>query len=163
MKKTSKPLQVILVIGVLLLVVFLIEMGYRVSTSYALETFREGFAEEVESIVQKEILENVIFDENQVVIDVDIPEEFEEEIFLLDGYQEIWSRKNQGILSFWTSDSVDHIREKLKTALDEKGWQAVDEESSNVTSYIKKDGVFTWLLLHCSKVGGGTTIVVYYR
>lgn len=149
-----------------------IEVAWQQRSSFVDQEFQKAFADEEEkySLVewaQKEDLFNDtrISDSAPPKIippkdSINVPESFTEEIFDLTAYEEVWVAEEGAVVGFWTQEAS--IKSQIEKSLSEKNW-VLAPSSPSLSSFVRTEGLYRWLLVQYTEVNGGTSIVFQYQ
>ncbi len=90
----------------------------------------------------------------------DAPVSFEEELFTLDGRDDLRVDARAGIVGFTVEDPIDRAFAQLSSELEAKGWSRVGSGSSAYGTFVKSGGAYRWALASCVRSGTATCVVV---
>lgn len=160
--KRSPLKNAFVVLGVLVALILVIELGYRIASSQVLNEVRQGFGdhESRESDFSGQAFDD-LFDES--CLQSDIPIEFSEELLTMDAYEEVRFDSEKGLAGFWSDHEASIVQESIRNILLEKGWQEAPSNTPDLVSYVHREGRYRWALFSYSSSGTGTSVVLYYQ
>lgn len=88
------------------------------------------------------------------------PEGFAEELFNVEGFEEIRVSDGGDVVGFLLRDSAEEAFAALKRRLEANGWAFVESGIENAGSFAKSGGVYQSCFLSCTEVAGMTAVVV---
>lgn len=88
------------------------------------------------------------------------PEGFAEELFSVEGFEEVRVSDGGDVVGFLLRDSAEEAFAALKGRLEANGWAFVESGIENAGSFAKSGGVYQSCFLSCTEVAGSTAVVV---
>lgn len=107
-------------------------------------------------------LENVLADEVFSYGTPELPTEFVEEIFPLDIFYEVQVSLGGGVGGFLSHDSAEEVVQFCEDELLGRGWTKVESGRTTCASFVKNQGIYTWLLIQGTEISGDTSLIVSY-
>jgi len=89
-----------------------------------------------------------------------LPAGLREEIFPLDGFFDVRVSNGGGVIGLLTHEGAETVMARCCAGLSAKGWTQVASGQGTCASFVKAQGVFTWLLISCVEIDGDTSVLV---
>ena len=108
----------------------------------------------------KVTLQSVFADEEGRNESARLPAGFEEELFPLTGFYDVRVSQAGGVIGLLSHEPVHEVMEALDRELASRGWAKAPSGQEGCASYVKAEGVYTWLLIACTEVDGDVSVLV---
>ena len=110
----------------------------------------------IEQISFTKVLEGASRSDKRASLSTD----FEREVMSLVDFKDVQVAGDGKIISFYSSRPCDAVLKMCCERLADNGWSWVESGEDRFVSFLKTDGLYTWLYLSCTEVAGETSVVM---
>lgn len=94
------------------------------------------------------------------LVQTELPEGFESEVLDLSQAEGLRVAAEGTVVGFSLQGDASDAFAQLSEQLQARGWSAVESGRPDCGSFVKDDGVYTWLFVSCTQVGDGVSAVL---
>lgn len=88
---------------------------------------------------------------------------FMNEIGLPSGAYEVKHQERVNTIGYLIPQSLDGFYPQLFNALRVRGWEEIESNLVGTATFVKQDGVYTWLFVTCVDVADACSVVLQYQ
>lgn len=89
-----------------------------------------------------------------------LPDDFEQDYFLLDGFTLTGVTSSGSTIGFECDEEPKVVMERCVQQLKERGWIAVESGQETLGSFVRSEGVHTWLMVSITPIAESTSVVL---
>lgn len=89
-----------------------------------------------------------------------VPDGFEEELFSIQGFQEVQQSSDGGVVGMVSAESPSETLDRCRSSMEGRGWTYMESGQGNRGTFVKGQGQYGWCCIDCTAVGDSTSVVV---